>query len=761
MHITFLHQTIKKPKMRRVLQMYIIATVLVFSANSAMSQYIKELCPKSEYLKNEGRYEEWVQYLNICLEESTNKSDSLLIYGNLALALNSTKKRSQADSIISVLISTENQKYYKSYILALERIARTAMMKDRNEALRNFLLADSLSKVNGFTSGMLRNKVNLANIYYIFIKDYEIANKFYSEALKFDDIPTEYYLTTLSGAYDTGNKLGKDNLDSLHSLSLVYIKNQMVSGLSSRDSSHISTFYGMVGKNLFKSGQLRLALEQNLEAVKLRPKARKFQYGLSQLYFNISKIFLSLSNTGKAMEYAEIISRNADKYEFKAYSIQVLALKAKILKQQGEFAKAKKKYTQFITRNQNFKINEKSLLLTAYADLAFIYSVEDSMALSKEYLEKAKSTIQEFEGGGVPLMTFYSAQCNYYIHNNQYEEAKQEAKKLMELSTKFNDTHYIKTAAKYLSDISIKQKDFKKAYYFQNISHQIEDSLFRNEQNYIVHDLEAKYLKKEQDLTITELELTDENNKLRIKEQKRTISIGAISLGLVSLLSFFLFRFGRKIKSQNIIIEKSLTEKELLLKEIHHRVKNNLQVVSSLLSLQSEYIKDDSALSAINEGRNRVRSMALIHQNLYSEDNLTGINVKSYLEKLIEGLFNTYNINEDKITLELNIEDLELDVDTVVPLGLIANELVSNALKHAFTEQDHGRINVSLNISDNALKFEVQDNGKGIDTSKKIEEMESFGYQMISAFKEKLQADLHIDNYNGTSVSLVIENYKQ
>ena len=421
----------------------------------------------------------------------------------------------------------------------------------------------------------------------------------------------------------------------------------------------------------------------------------------------------------------------------------------------------KKNYKEFIYQNQESKINENPLLLTAYADLALIYCREDSLTLSKIYLDKAEMLMKELDSSSIPLLKYYSALTEYLLKNDKYSLANAPAQSIMDLSIQLNDAHYKKISAKYLSEISLKKKNFKKAYEYQYIYHQIEDSLFRNEQNYIVHDLEAKYLKKEQDLTITQLQFEDDKNKSRISAQRRTITIGAISLGLVSLLSFLLFRFGRKIKSQNNIIEKSLSEKELLLKEIHHRVKNNLQVVSSLLSLQSEYIKDDTALSAINEGRNRVRSMALIHQNLYSEDSLTGINVKSYLEKLIEGLFNTYNINEDQITLGLDIEDIELDVDIVVPLGLIANELVSNSLKHAFTEQDQGRITVSLTTENDGLTFKVKDNGKGVDTSLDIEEMESFGYQMIYAFKEKLQAKLLIENNEGTSVSLLINDYQK
>lgn len=283
-----------------------------------------------------------------------------------------------------------------------------------------------------------------------------------------------------------------------------------------------------------------------------------------------------------------------------------------------------------------------------------------------------------------------------------------------------------------------------------------------------LYTIHKKYDVDKKDLEIDLLKTKNELEVSKNEKAQRNIWFAVSGLLSLALISFLLLRSlsekkksEKLLKEKNNIISTSLSEKELLLKEIHHRVKNNLQVVSSLLSLQSEYIKDDAALSAINEGRNRVRSMALIHQNLYSEDNLTGINVKSYFEKLIAGLFESYNIKEEEIQLELQISDIELDVDIVVPLGLIANELVSNALKHAFTEQKEGLISVSLKEENSTISFIVKDNGKGMETKMDIEEMESFGYQMIYAFIQKLQADLSIDSIEGTTIQLTIKNYKK
>jgi two-component sensor histidine kinase len=204
-----------------------------------------------------------------------------------------------------------------------------------------------------------------------------------------------------------------------------------------------------------------------------------------------------------------------------------------------------------------------------------------------------------------------------------------------------------------------------------------------------------------------------------------------------------------------------LEEKDILLKEIHHRVKNNLQVVSSLLSLQSRFIRDEQALNAINEGKNRVKSMALIHQNLYQEDNLTGVAIKPYFEKLIRSLFDSYNIDRDRIQLDMQVDNLTLDVDSVIPIGLITNELVSNALKHAFPNSENGLVKVKLKEENNRIVLQVMDNGVGMEKPESAMESNTFGYRIINAFKEKLGAELLIENNGGTNIKIFIAHYQK
>jgi len=279
---------------------------------------------------------------------------------------------------------------------------------------------------------------------------------------------------------------------------------------------------------------------------------------------------------------------------------------------------------------------------------------------------------------------------------------------------------------------------------------QLKDSVVSIESNNIINELKTKYETEKKELQIDNLEL------MNSRQRQRLIG-GGVALGLISLLSFFLFRLYHKVTKQKEIISKALSEKDLLLREIHHRVKNNLQLVSSLLTLQSRSIDDETALQAINEGKSRVRSMALIHQDLYNKKNLTGIGVKEYVEKLIQELFYTYQIEKDRIALRTDVQDIELDVDTLIPLGLVINELITNSLKYAWPDGKNGILSVSLLKNDNSLTLKVKDNGKGYNPSEVREN--SFGSTLISALVEQLEGHITTTTTsdNGTEVCIQLQ----
>jgi two-component sensor histidine kinase len=280
-------------------------------------------------------------------------------------------------------------------------------------------------------------------------------------------------------------------------------------------------------------------------------------------------------------------------------------------------------------------------------------------------------------------------------------------------------------------------------------------------------EMQVKFntLQKEQE----NLQLQKENDLqfLLIQKTRRTLILTLLVLLAITALTVQIFMNRRKVKKlnhglevQKEIISKSLFEKEILLKEIHHRVKNNLQVISSLLGIQSRQVKDAAVLDAIREGRARVQTMSLIHQNLYGKDNLTGIGINNYFNKLSQSLFETYALSKDDIRLTADIADLVLDIDTVVPLGLMLNELMTNALKYAFPSGS-GDIHVKIYESNEGLVLSVRDNGIGIDHPDKVRDGDSFGFDLIHSFVEKLDGALEITVDHGTEIRATLKNYQK
>lgn len=201
-------------------------------------------------------------------------------------------------------------------------------------------------------------------------------------------------------------------------------------------------------------------------------------------------------------------------------------------------------------------------------------------------------------------------------------------------------------------------------------------------------------------------------------------------------------------------IRKSLEEREMLIKETHHRVKNNLMVISSLLSLQARYIKDKETQNIFKDSQNRARSMALIHEKLYQTADLKEIDFGDYIQKLSLELFNTYSDKSRNIKLDFEVENHLLDINTSIPLGLIVNELISNSLKHAFPHHEDGQIMIKFIKDDENYIFEVADNGIGLPDGFKIENSDSLGLSLVISLVDQIHGELDYDGHNGTRFTI-------
>jgi len=205
-------------------------------------------------------------------------------------------------------------------------------------------------------------------------------------------------------------------------------------------------------------------------------------------------------------------------------------------------------------------------------------------------------------------------------------------------------------------------------------------------------------------------------------------------------------------------IRQSLREKEVLLKEVHHRVKNNLQVISSILNLQSSYVTDEKTLDLFRESQNRIKSMSFIHEILYQTKDFSSINFSDYVVNLTNNLFHSYSRNNN-ISLKLNVGNVFLNLDLAIPCGLVINELISNALKYAFPGQKKGTINISIKQAEEFITIEIADNGAGLPKNVDYRNTESLGLQLVMTLVEQLEGDIVLDNSKGAKYKIVFRNH--
>lgn len=516
------------------------------------------------------------------------------------------------------------------------------------------------------------------------------------------------------------------------------------------DSTTIMLYHNTLAEYYRRTNDLPKAIQEGIEAMKYMGPYPVQKVGS---LITLSGYMLTLKNTALADDYLDQASELIDPDKDKRTHAFILMARSKVDFQKKDYqaaiANTEKAYGYFVTTK--FKNQQaKCLYFLAGYTRAANDTTKYEMAIAA--LEKTTSTLDNNEYKVSALITLAENQ----IAKGDFEKAEMLFNTIDE-SILPKDYLYKDHLLKIKSKIAANTGDEKLAIHTLEILVAYKDSLESLNTKNILAYHESNY-----DRTIKEKEISELNTQ-SIAKSKTIWITSLISIALAALLFLALWFYkklrikNRKIFSQAEQLKTILQEKDILLREIHHRVKNNLQVVSSLLNLQSNYILDEVALEAINDGKNRVLSMALIHQNLYSEDLLTSIETKVYFEDLLDQLFDSYNIADDRITLEKDIDSFYVDVDTMIPLGLITNELISNALKHAFNEGMPGKIKFSFKNIRDQIVIQISDNGKGMDLAQ-FTSSKSFGNKMIMAFVQKLKAEFNIRNENGSQITLTLPN---
>ena len=213
-----------------------------------------------------------------------------------------------------------------------------------------------------------------------------------------------------------------------------------------------------------------------------------------------------------------------------------------------------------------------------------------------------------------------------------------------------------------------------------------------------------------------------------------------------------MFERTQDLANKNGQLRNAIQEKEILLKEIHHRVKNNLQLTSSLLNLQSKQVKDENTKIALREGQARIKSMSMIHQKLYQSDSLSEIPLQEYLNQLTQNIKHTSNIDGKEIEIEIHTNE-KISIDHAIPVGLISNELLTNSFKYAFTNKDHGKISISFSLENDEAQFIYEDDGVGIENIDN-QNRNSLGLNLVDMLTRQLHGVLETSSYKGLKFTL-------
>lgn len=363
----------------------------------------------------------------------------------------------------------------------------------------------------------------------------------------------------------------------------------------------------------------------------------------------------------------------------------------------------------------------------------------------------------------IKLFSAHMDLANYYIRAGRLDLAK----KYFEKGKTYGDSTEIYTASRIhglQAKIDSSEGNYVKAMKERILGQIAEDSLYSLIKSNQFAELQIQYESETKDKNIEILVQKDKVQQATLRQADiiKKVTLGGILVMLVvTALVYKLYRTKQKtnkeINEKNQALEQLVRDKEWLVKEIHHRVKNNFHIVASLLEIQSSYLKNTEALSAIKESQHRIHSMSIIHQKLYQSDTLSTIHMPEYIYELVEYLRESYAIRQN-IGFSLQVEKIELNHASAITLGLILNEAITNAIKYAFAKTEEGKISISLtHVSESQLLLSISDNGRGLPGDFDSRRGASMGMELLQGLTDDLGGSFSIEVDNGTHIRVVFD----
>lgn len=504
--------------------------------------------------------------------------------------------------------------------------------------------------------------------------------------------------------------------------------------------------YNNLGLLFYYQGKYQQAAGNLLKAVTIKEELGNTT-DIHHVYGNLGLVFNHLGEYERAKKY-HLKALAVFRQENNQYGIALTTKNyADCLVKQDSLTAAREKYKEALVLYQN--ANNKYGLVDYYKNMGHIAYIEQKYQAWHDYLLQAEDAFYERLGNKLKMSIYGQiAQAKLLLIDSAGRKGtrKQEllvikgyAQQAWEYAEAFEDQDDLLNAASSLATVYEQLGDYKQAFHFSKKQAQLSEETNNAAKTRSMAEMMTKY---ETEQTESENKLLKEKqlvNEANLRQQQLVIATVVIVAILSALAAFMIYRSRVQVQKAKKIAEKSLSEKELLLKEIHHRVKNNLQVISSLLDLQARGIEDENALSVFLEGQNRVKAMSLIHQRLYQNENLASIGFKDYAVQLVKELEGVYRPQAD-IKCHVNAKGpVDFDIDTAIPLGLILNELISNAYKYAFEGRIDGEINISITEGEEGgFQMIVEDNGIGLPLDFNFQKAKSLGLRLVRRLSKQL-----------------------
>jgi two-component sensor histidine kinase len=617
------------------------------------------------------------------------------------------------DSLLSVISGTAND------TVKVKALIRLASSIKQNEIKKAFTYANDaldLAERSSYVMGIARS-FNLIADLYRFQSNYVQAKDFYFKA--FD---TYKELNDQRGMSSASNNIGLlYDSEGLYADALKFYYVSLRINERLKDKASISYSYNNIGGVNDLLGNYQEALVFYFKSLKLKKELR-----------NLAGVANTNNNIG------EVYKRSGKYEEAMRYYLESLQQKKELGNKPG-------------MANTLNNIGDVFLLKSDHRQALNYYN--QSLQLFSETADKAgRATVNNNIG-------------ILYFKTLQYALAAEYLQKGLSLAIEVGLTPEQRRAYMALAEICEATGNYKQANEYIKLNTTVEDSLLNEKNNKLMSEMQAKYESDQNKKEI--ILLTKEKDLQQLEIYNSRILVVSVLTGFILLLILVvvMIRGSRQkqqanqlLVEQNTSITRQKEEKELLLKEIHHRVKNNLQIINSLLRLQSYQVEDKKVLALFEECQNRILSMAIIHEKLYKSKDLANIHAEEYINTLAEGLIRSYRTNKEvELKVECTVETV--GIDTLMPLGLILNELISNSLKYAFTGRNNGKIIIRLyKKGSDQLEMLVTDNGVGLPADFSWENSTTLGIELIKTLVGQINGSIAITSVQGTSFKITFQD---